>query len=101
MIASTFWLKKKNMVILSESSLISVSEDAKAIVWCKDKAEPDYFYAEFSDFLCSIRKISNYWLVIAINYEWLELGRCKLQDGELIKEQAAEWALRVNSKSKV
>ena len=100
-LTAKFWFEKQNISMPSESSLIGVSEEAEAIIWSKDNSEPDYFYTELDGFLCSLRRMSDYWLVIAINYDWLELGRCELPNGRLVKEQAAEWALRVNSKQMV
>lgn len=92
-----FWYEKNNIEAPDEFKIIGISDAAKSIEWKKDNSEPDYYYHEFEGFICSLRRIGDYWLAIAMGYGWNELGRKQFPNGRHVKPQVAEWAIRLKN----
>lgn len=90
-----FWFEKQGLKVKSELEICGISKDAQCVEWKEDKQEYDYFSADFGAFLCTLRRMGSYWLVIAMSYEWEELGRAELANARLAKVQAADWALKL------
>lgn len=93
-----FWFEKQGLSMPSEFEIIGISEGAMNLEWKVGNSEPDYFYVELELFICSLRRIGNIWLAIAIGDKWHEFGRKAFPNGRNAKYQAAEWAIRLNDK---
>lgn len=90
-----FWFETQGIVMPTEFELVGISEEAANIEWHIDNSEPNYFYHNFGKFICSLRRIDNYWLAIAKGFDWSEWGRKRFTSDRNVKAQVAEWALRL------
>lgn len=94
-----FWYEENGIKVRSIYEMIGVSKEAIELEWFKDTSEPNYYGVRMPDGICSIRHIGADWLVIYIGFDWEEKGRTKLPNGRLnlVKAQAAEWALKIHA----
>jgi hypothetical protein len=89
-----FWFEKQGLEMKSEGELCSISQDARDVIW-KRSDEERCVYHDFGSFICTLRHIGSYYLVIATNYDWERVGEIELPSGRLVEAQAAEWALKL------
>ena len=85
-----FWFEKQSIKMKPEYEILKISSVAMNAVWENDKSEVDYYYMNFDGFICTLRKFNSYWLAIAIDYGWTELGRIEIPIGTFSKEVATE-----------
>jgi len=90
-----FWFEENKKHVKPEHELLKISERAIIMEWKKDKEERDYYYVNFDDFICTLRRVGNNWIAIAMSFSWEELGRIEIQFGRLEKEKAADWAIKI------
>ncbi len=92
-----FWFEAQGLTVKSEFEICGISRKARETHWHKDNSEPNYFHQWFGEVMVTLRHMGNYWLCIAIKPDWDTSQRVELSNGRLVKEQAAEWALRLTN----
>lgn len=90
-----FYFEQQGIEVKSEAEMIGLSKGASDIVWGKDPTEYNYYGARIGKFYVTLRHMGDYYLAIAL-LDWDGSRRVELPNGRLVKQQAAEWALRLN-----
>jgi hypothetical protein len=92
----TFFFEVRGLKVKPEHEICKISEDALLMEWKEDKEERDYFYITFNSFICTLKRMGDHWLAIAMGFDWEEIGRIKISGGRLTKAKAAEWAIKLD-----
>lgn len=97
-----FWFEKQGIAMPTQWDLMGISDEALSIEWCIDKSEPDYYHQWIRGRMITLRRISNYWLIIAIETSWDSSNRTEIPNVSVdkAKAQAAEWAIRLDNQLK-
>lgn len=92
----TFWFERQGIHAPDIWAMLGVSDEARECEWKVDNSEPDYYHRWFGDSMVTLRRISNYWLVISITKDWDSSLRTEIPNGrtDIVKALASEWALR-------
>lgn len=94
-----FYYEKVGIKMKSEAEIVGLLPDAAKVEWYKDNSEPNYYGADIGKYFVTLRHMGSYWLAIAVGNDWDTSNRKEFPNSRLYKQQAADWALRLNEVS--
>lgn len=94
-----FYYEKAGIKMKSEAEIIGLLPDAVKVEWYKDNSEPNYYSADIGKYFVTLRHMGSHWLAIAVGNDWDTSNRKEFPNSRLYKQQAADWALRLNEVS--